>query len=113
MGHLVQFRTPAGELRHEDASDLDAALALVERLRNEDRVEDVRVFVEVPLQFETFVKVSVAGVATPEPAPEPEAAAAPPPATVLEPPPGAMLLTVPAPSELAEADKPKRGLFHG
>lgn len=112
MGHLVQFRTPAGELRHEDASDLDGALSLVERLRNEDQVEDVRVFVEVPLQFETYVKVSVATASASAPAPEPEAETPPPPPVAVEPPPGAMLLTVPAPSEAVDADKPKRSLFH-
>lgn len=69
MSHLVRFRTTSGEFSTEEVADLDAAVARVEVLRNDERADDVRVFAEVPLHFETYVKVSLA---TPAPAPEPE-----------------------------------------
>ena len=106
MGHLVQYRTAAGEPASHDVDGLDEALALAARLRNDERAEDVRVFAEVPLRFETYVKVSVADADVPD-APEadeaPETAGAaevadvPTPEAVasasVEPPPGAMPLT--------------------
>lgn len=124
MAHLVRYRTRAGEIRHEEVRDLDAAIALVERLRNDGEGEDVRVFDEVALQFQTYVKVSVAaGDVAPAPSPAPasapkaESAAPPPPAASTEPPPGAMPLTpvtVPAaPADVVDvADGEKRSLFH-
>lgn len=60
MAHLVRHRTPAGETVTAEVADLDAAVSLVERLHNDDHAEDVRVFAEVPLRFETYVRVSVA-----------------------------------------------------
>lgn len=78
MSHLVRFRMASGEFSTEAVADLDAAVARVEALRNDERADDVRVFAEVPLHFETYVKVSLA---TPDaaPAPEPVAEAAPEP----------------------------------
>lgn len=131
MAHLVRHRTPAGDTVTHEVDDLDAAVARVERLRNDDKAEDVRVFAEVPLQFETYVRVRVAEVPVPppaadaptatadavvdedEPAPAPPAAPPPPPPGVLAP------VRVDAPSadadELVDAtpvESRKTMLFH-
>lgn len=123
MAHLVRHRTTAGETVTAEVDDLDAAVAMVERLRNDEAAEDVRVYAEVPLRFETYVRVSVAAEPTaPETAPstEPEAgdAAEEPPAPV-PPPPGVLApVRVEAPSadadelvDAAPADG-RRGLFN-
>ena len=127
MAHLVRHRTPSGDMVTTEVADLTEAVALVERLRNDDKAEDVRVYGEVPLRFETYVKVSIAepesaGDAEPvaeatEPDPEPEVAAVPP--TPVPPPPGVLApVRVEAPSadadELVEANGTdgRKGLFH-
>jgi hypothetical protein len=117
MGHAVHYRNAAGEIRLEDVSSLSAAVELVERLRNEDGAQDVRVFREVPLEVRTYYKVVVAEDA--EPAEERPVAAAPPPEPVSDqPPPGAMNLSPPpagasAPSPAQtldeELEQPRRG----
>lgn len=95
MGHAVHYRTSSGETRFEEAESLEAALAKVERLRNEGGVSDVRVFREVPIAFKAYYKVTVAEGDeatvgdTPSPTSPPPAA----PASVDTPPPGAMPLT--------------------
>ena len=126
MAHLVRHRTPSGEMVTTEVADLTEAVALVERLRNDDKAEDVRVYGEVPLRFETYVKVSVADAApaedTDEPlaeaveAPEPPVDATPP--APVPPPPGVLApVRLEAPSadadELVEANGDSRkGLFH-
>jgi hypothetical protein len=129
MAHLVRHRTDAGETVTTEVDDLDAAVAMVEHLRNDEAADDVRVYAEVPLRFETYVRVSVAteapaadtapstdseaGEAADEPpAPATPAAPVPPPPGVLAP------VRVEAPSADAEelvdaapADG-RRGLFH-
>lgn len=104
MAHLVRHRAPSGEAVTSEVADLDAAVALVERLRNDERAEDVRVFAEVPLRFETYVKVTVAGEAA-EPAPVveevPVAEPPAPPAAPMAPPPGVL---APARIEAPSAD---------
>lgn len=142
MAHLVRFRTPDGEVVTEEVADLDAAVGRVEVLRNEGVVDDVRVWAEVPLRFETVVRVSVAGAEPPAPAPTaptttpaPETTPAPAttpatapardeappaPAAPVEPPPGAMLSPVRVEAPSADADdlveapvgEGKRGLFN-
>ena len=127
MAHLVRHRTASGDHVTSEVADLDAAVALVERLHNDDRAEDVRVFAEVPLRVQTYVKVSVAAAteAAPEApvAEEPAAPAAPaapePPAAPMAPPPGVLApARVEAPSadadalvDAAPADG-RKGLFH-
>lgn len=123
MAHLVRHRAPSGDLVTSEVADLDAAVALVERLRNDDRAEDVRVFAEVPLRFETYVKVSIADdapapVAEPAPAEAPVAEVPPPPAAPVAPPPGVLApARIEAPSadaeELVEAvpAEGRKGLF--
>lgn len=135
MAHLVRHRTPAGDTVTTEVADLDEAVVLVERLRNEDLAEDVRVFVEVPLRFQTYVRVSVADGAgeegssstAPEPVddePAPAEVDAPSasdeaPAAPVPPPPGVLApVRVEAPSADAEAlvdatqADGRRGLFH-
>lgn len=131
MTHLVRHRTPTGEVLTEEVADLDAAVARVEVLRNEEGADDVRVWAEVPLRVETVVRVSVATAPPPstdqpaEPtipdATEPAAHEPAAPAAPVDPPPGAMLapVRVEAPSadaedlvEASEGDGGRRGLFH-
>lgn len=132
MAHLVRHRTPAGDTVTTEVADLDEAVALVERLRNEDLAEDVRVFAEIPLRFQTYVRVSIAdgaaeegsSSAAPEPADDEPASAtvdtpAAVPAAPVPPPPGVLApVRVEAPSADAEAlvdatpADARRGLFH-
>lgn len=113
MAHLVRHRTPAGDTVTHEVDDLEAAVARVERLRNDDKAEDVRVFAEVPLQFETYVRVKVADAPTPPPTAgtspsetvaEDDDPAPAPPVTPPPPPPGVLApVRVDAPS--ADADE--------
>lgn len=103
MDHVVRYRTNSGDTKTEDVATLEAAVALVERLRNEGEAEDVRVYRQVPIEFKTYYKVVVGDVAAP--APEPTAAAPSAPST---PPPGAMPLA-PNPPAAPQA-KPAEGL---
>lgn len=57
MGYAVHYRDAAGENRLEDVTSLEAAVELVERLRNEDGASDVRAFREIPLEVRTYYKV--------------------------------------------------------
>ena len=133
MAHLVRHRTPSGDMVTTEVADLDEAVALVERLRNDDKAEDVRVYGEVPLRFETYVRVSVADeVVQPPRPPATEAAEAADvadvadaepaeatPAAPIPPPPGVLApVRLEAPS--ADADElvdvstsdARKGLFH-
>lgn len=57
MGHAVHYQDAAGEAQIVDVPSLDAALELVERLRNDDDASDVRVFREVPIEVRTYYRV--------------------------------------------------------
>ncbi len=57
MGHAVHYRDAAGAAQIVDVPSLDAALELVERLRNDDDTSDVRVFREVPIEVRTYYRV--------------------------------------------------------
>lgn len=59
MGYAVCHRDATGTTRIDDVASLDAAVAAVERLRNEDGATDVRVFREVPIEVRTYYKVVV------------------------------------------------------
>ena len=127
MGHAVHYRDENGE-KFEDVDSLDAALRLVEKLRNEREVTDVRVFRQVPIEFRTYFRAAVvdedegapaASPATPTARPTAVAngdAPTPPPA-VSDPPPGSMPLVPPAakasdePSEEGEPAR-KTSLFN-
>ena len=122
MAHLVRHRTPSGDMVTSEVADLEEAVVLVERLRNDDKAEDVRVYAEVPLRFETYVKVSIAAdesadaSADEEPVPAPADTAPPAP---VAPPPGVLApVRLEAPSadadelvDAAQADA-RKGLFH-
>jgi hypothetical protein len=60
MGYAVCHRDATGTLQVDDAASLDAAVAAVERLRNDDGPTDVRVFREVPIEVRTYYKVVIA-----------------------------------------------------
>jgi hypothetical protein len=73
MPHMVVFRSVEGKPGYHQVDTLDDAVRFVERLRNQEGVDDARVFRmdEVKLEFRTYVKVEVAGagpVAEPAPA---------------------------------------------
>jgi hypothetical protein len=100
MDHAVHYRTADGAMSFEEASSLDAAVEMVERLRNDEGVSDVRVYKQVPIEFKAYYKVSVVSEAGPSPAaapvasPEPAQPDATPAAAAApqSPPPGAMPL---------------------
>lgn len=124
MAHLVRHRTRSGETATAEVADLDAAVALVERLRNDDLAQDVRVYAEVPLRFQTYVKVSVAddeaaAESGPPAGSEPVTVPDAPPSAPVPPPPGVLApARIEAPSadadELLEATAAdaRRGLFN-
>lgn len=60
MGHAVYHRTASGEAQLEDVSSLEAALELVERLRNEEGPTEVRLFKEVSVEVRTYYRVVAA-----------------------------------------------------
>jgi hypothetical protein len=101
MGHVVHYRSSTGESRLEDVASMEAAVELIERLRNEEGVDDVRLFREVPLKVRTYYKVVVDEVdAAPAGAPRR------PDAVGDEPPPGAMNLAPPPAVASAPASVP-------
>lgn len=93
MGHVVHYRSSLGESHLEDVASMDAAVELIERLRNDEDVEDVRLFREVPLKVRTYYKVVVDDEED-----APAAAPSRPEAVSDEPPPGAMNLAPPTPT---------------
>jgi hypothetical protein len=117
MDHAVHYRTSAGDTRLEEVGSLEAAVSLVERLRNDEGVSDVRVYKQVPIEFKTYYKVTVVGsdagangeavsatpASAPAPGPQP-AAQATPSAAPQDPPPGAMPLgpSTPSPQPAAQ-----------
>jgi hypothetical protein len=87
MSYAVHYRDASGESRLEDVTSLEAAVELVERLRNEDGASDVRAFRDVPLEVRTYYKVVVAveedeGPARTDPPPGAMPLAPPPAVTV-------------------------------
>jgi hypothetical protein len=97
MGHAVHYRTSTGEARLDEVDSLEDALAMVDHLRNDEGVSDVRVYREVPITFRTYYKAAVAD----------DGAEAPAPATVaqvdgVDAPPGAMPLSPPVVAARAE-----------
>ncbi len=129
MSHIVRYKSATGEDTYVEAGSLDTALSMVERLRNEEGVSDVRVYKHMPIEFKTYYKVEIVdegGAPAPAPAtessapaaaPEPEAAEEPTPAPPAssEPPPGSMNLSPPPGSsssgEGGEGEPPKKTLF--
>jgi hypothetical protein len=57
MSYVVLSTDATGQPKLEDVESLDDALQLVERLRNDDHVDAVRVLREVPIEVKTYYKV--------------------------------------------------------
>jgi len=126
--HLVRYRTPTGDDRFEPHPSLEAAIARVERLRNDEGAPDTRLYREVPLEVKAYYRVSLAGeqdapaaggasppplTAVPSPAaatapPAPPAVSAPsaPSAVSSTPPPGAMPIPPPMPAAAESTEEP-------
>lgn len=66
MSHAVHFRDSSGEPRLEDAASLDAALARLEGLRNDEGASEIRVFREIPIEVRTYYKVVAVEDAAPD-----------------------------------------------
>lgn len=64
MSHLVTFTSVEGKKGYYQSEELDEALRFVERLRNNEGVNDAQVFrlEEVQLEVKQYYKVEVAGV---------------------------------------------------
>ena len=71
MSHMVIFRTPEGKPGYQPAETVQDAVQVVERLRNEEGVENVRIFRLEEVQFELrpYYKVELAGAGASEDAP--------------------------------------------
>lgn len=98
MDHIVRYTTSSGDDKIEDVSSLDAAIARVEALRNDEGVDNPRLYREVKVEFKTYVRAEVVedGASAGGGAPATASAGQPAPAaratSTSEPPPGAMPL---------------------
>ena len=63
MPHMVVFRTKEGKPGYHWADSLDDAVRFVEHLRNNEQIDDSKVYrmSEVPIEFKVLYKVEVAG----------------------------------------------------
>lgn len=63
MSHMVIFRTPEGKPGYQPAETVEDAVEIVERLRNDDGVENVRIFrlEELSFEYRPYYKVELAG----------------------------------------------------
>lgn len=61
MEHLVRFTSAEGRDGYHNADSLDDALKFVERLRNNEEVDNVRLFrlQEIPIEFKAYYKVEL------------------------------------------------------
>lgn len=66
MSHMVIFRTPEGKPGYQPAETIEEAVEVVERLRNDDGVDNVRIFRldEVIFEYKPYYKVEIAGSAS-------------------------------------------------
>jgi hypothetical protein len=116
MGHVVHYRSSTGEPRLEDVASMEAAVELIERLRNEEGVEDVRLFREVPLKVRTYYKVVVDEAddapAGPPRRPEPVGDEPPPGAMNLAPPPAVAAAPASAAGEEPEEEPRRASIFN-
>jgi hypothetical protein len=72
VSHMVIFRTPEGKPGYQPAETVQDAVEVVERLRNDEGVENVRIFrlEEVQFEYRPYYKVEIAGAgADTDPAP--------------------------------------------
>ena len=110
MKHVVLSTDATGQPKVDDVDSLDEALQLVERLRNDDGVGDVRVLREVPIEVKTYYKVvaleSEASATTGEAAPEPAPAVDAPPSTDAGTPPAPDVTAAPSDDAPTPVDQP-------
>lgn len=61
MEHLVRFTSAEGRDGFHSANSLDEAVKFVERLRNSEEVDNVRLYrlQEIPIEFKAYFKVEV------------------------------------------------------
>ena len=80
MGHMVIFQDGDGNPGYHQADALEEAIQHVERLRNDEGVEQARIFQmeEVAFEFRPYFRVEVGNTAAAADAPEVEAAVEPP-----------------------------------
>lgn len=66
MSHMVIFRTPEGKPGYQPAETVEDAVEVVERLRNDEGVENVRIFrlEELTFEYRPYYKVEIAGGAS-------------------------------------------------
>ena len=80
MEHIVVFKTGEGKSGYHQVEALEDAVRFVEHLRNNESVEEARVYrlTEVPLEVRPYFRVQVASAEPGQPAPAPTGDAAPP-----------------------------------
>lgn len=85
MKHVVLSTDASGQPKIDEVDTLDEALQLVERLRNDAAVDDVRVLREVPIEVRTYYKVVAVEDTSADAAAGSGAVATPPPPPVAAP----------------------------
>jgi len=77
VSHIVIYRSTDGKSGYHQVEDLQKAVNYVEMLRNEQGVEDSRIYrlEQIAFRFETVYKVAVDGGETPPPPPPPTTSA--------------------------------------
>ena len=112
MPHMVIYRNADGSPAYHQTEALEDAVRFVEHIRNEQGVNDSRLFrmEEVPIEFKTYYRVEVAageqGGAQPAPAPAAEAAAPAAPSI-----PASLEGAPPSDAEAAASGSGRFGLF--
>lgn len=102
MSYMVIYRTPDGNPGYHQAESLTDAVERVEHLRNDDGVEQARIFrlEEVAFEYRPYFRVEIADAAPAAPLPPP------PPGPVAEEPAPAWTPPAPAPEPVAVDDDP-------
>ena len=69
MAYMVVFRSSEGKPGYHQAEALDEAVRFVERLRNQEQVNEARIFrmQEVPIEVKTYYRVEIVGDDSPAP----------------------------------------------
>ncbi|MDX1657634.1 MAG: hypothetical protein R3343_02325 [Nitriliruptorales bacterium] len=115
MEHLVRYELESGETKYDTVQSLEAAINLVERLRNEAGTSNVEVFRHVPIEFKTYYKVVVADeelerTGSPQSTPTPSSEGDPPPGSMpLNPPAQPKVQVHDAPDDQSEAEQGNGG----
>jgi hypothetical protein len=117
MPFMVIYSTTDGASCHEQTDAIDEAALLVERLRNQDGIEQLRIYrmEEISFAFRPYYKVELGE--RPGTTPRPDAVATPlarrptsdEPVVVHEPQPEAAVAPAPAPAPVPEPSPPAAG----